>query len=296
MLATRLVTAAVLAASLFAVISFSDHVAVKVLYFCLFAGIAGTEFIALRWRSIEMRDNLIVKRPEIKPEHFFIGFLYGLAVVFLALGDYAMRSHMESGLAFVFVWCVVCSVGLSAWLYVTERNMAFASAKLINAMAGFIYISLPAVALYRMASVSIEGAPIGIGVYFCLAVALMGDTFAYFGGRLFGKRRLLPRVSPKKTLEGAYCGLIGSGITAVGVAWYFSFGVPLWIVFAVSVFAGAAGQIGDLMESALKRVANCKDSSGLLPGHGGALDRIDSVLFGAPLCNLIFFFNDIRLW
>ena len=293
MLATRLMTAAVLSAALFAVISFVDHQAVKVIFFAAFVSIAGLEYVALRWRSILGPGELIVPRPKITREHTMIGLLYGATVPALATGDALLVGYAEGGIGFAFIWAILSSIFLCCWFYFTERNLNLATSKLINAMAGFVYISIPGIALYRMANVEIPSAPVGIGVYFCLAVVLMGDTCAYFGGRLFGKRKLLPRISPKKTLEGAFCGLIGSGLTGTATAWFFGFGAPLSAVFVICVFAGAAGQIGDLVESALKRVANVKDSSGLLPGHGGALDRIDAVLLGAPLCNLVFYFNDI---
>ena len=293
MLATRLVRAAVLSAALFAAISFTNHEAVRVIFFAAFVAIAGLEYIALRWRTIEGAGQVMAPRPHISREHSVIGLLYGLSIAALAIGDAVMSSYDESGLAFVFFWSILSSLLLSVWLYLKEPSLERATSKLINAMAGFVYIAIPGIALYRMSKVEISSAPEGIGVYFCLAVVLMGDTCGYFGGRLFGRRKLLPRISPKKTLEGAVCGLIGSGLTGTLTAWFFNFGVPYWVVFCVCLVAGAAGQIGDLIESGLKRVANVKDSSGLLPGHGGALDRVDAVLLGAPLCNLVFYFNDL---
>lgn len=295
MLRTRLWTAAILACVLFATVSFSDSLILKVIFFSLFAGMAAIEFMALRFRTIEGPGSLIVPRPRITAEHMVIGMLHGLTIGALALGDHFGTTQRESGLAFAFVWAIFCSVALSAWFYVTERNLAQATSKLINSMAGFVYIAFPGITLYRMSLVEIPDAPVGIGLYFCLAVVLMGDSMAYFGGRLFGKRPLLPRISPKKTLEGSAFGLMGSGLTGVGIAYYFNFPAPLVLIFIVSVTAGLAGQIGDLFESALKRVANVKDSNGIFPGHGGALDRIDAVLFGAPLCNLVFYFQDIFL-
>jgi phosphatidate cytidylyltransferase len=114
------------------------------------------------------------------------------------------------------------------------------------------------------------------------AIVWVGDTGAFYGGRAFGRRLLLPRVSPKKTVEGAITGLIASVIagTVVGV-WRLS--IP-WMNLAVfSGIAAVAGQIGDLAESALKRSAGVKDSSSILPGHGGILDRLDSLLFAVPV-------------
>ena len=115
-----------------------------------------------------------------------------------------------------------------------------------------------------------------------LAVIWAGDSAAYYGGRAFGRHLLAPRVSPKKTIEGAIAGLIGSIAAGVVVGiWYL--GEPWPSLVVTSAVTAAAGQIGDLAESALKRSANVKDSSSILPGHGGILDRLDSLFFAAPV-------------
>ena len=112
-----------------------------------------------------------------------------------------------------------------------------------------------------------------------------GDTFAYFGGRAFGRRPLIPKVSPKKTVEGAACGLIGALLLSVAVgAW---FGIPLGRALTVGLAVGGLGPAGDFLESLLKRRAGVKDSGTLLPGHGGLLDRLDSLLLAAPVATLI---------
>lgn len=117
----------------------------------------------------------------------------------------------------------------------------------------------------------------------------MGDTTAYFGGRALGRTKLLPRVSPAKTVEGAIFGLLGS----VGIALLLSGLIfPLlgggesigwgWAI-VMGLLIGVVAQVGDLAESILKREAGVKDSGSLLPGHGGVLDRFDAVLFTLPL-------------
>jgi phosphatidate cytidylyltransferase len=114
------------------------------------------------------------------------------------------------------------------------------------------------------------------------AVVWAGDSAAYFGGRTFGRHLLAPRVSPKKTVEGAIAGLLGSviGGTLIGL---WRLGGPWSALLAITALTAIAGQIGDLAESALKRSAGVKDSSSILPGHGGILDRLDSLLFAAPV-------------
>jgi phosphatidate cytidylyltransferase len=115
---------------------------------------------------------------------------------------------------------------------------------------------------------------------FVLAVTWSGETAAYMVGRRWGRRRLAPRVSPAKTVEGAIAqGLVSLpvGLTLAGWA-----GLGAWHGLAAAGLLGVIGQIGDLAESFLKRCAGTKDAGGLLPGHGGLLDRLDSLLFNVP--------------
>ena len=113
------------------------------------------------------------------------------------------------------------------------------------------------------------------------------DTFAYFVGRRFGKRKLIPRVSPGKTVEGALGAILGTVLVAIGYAQilHVAAGYQLSLGGAVllGILIAVAAQIGDLAESLLKRDAGVKDSGTLFPGHGGALDRLDSLLFTLPL-------------
>lgn len=107
----------------------------------------------------------------------------------------------------------------------------------------------------------------------------MTDTGAYLVGRSFGRRKLLPRVSPNKTVEGAVGGLAASAITAILCAWAFGLGIGPAVAALVGVGLGIVGMVGDLAESMIKRHAGVKDSGTLIPGHGGVLDRIDALLF-----------------
>ena len=111
----------------------------------------------------------------------------------------------------------------------------------------------------------------------------VGDIGAYYIGRPFGKHKLAPRVSPKKSWEGSIASVVTS--TALGSLYLHQFlpGVPVWQAVALTATANVAGQLGDLAESAMKRGAHVKDSGGLLPGHGGFLDRVDSTLFALPV-------------
>ncbi len=115
-----------------------------------------------------------------------------------------------------------------------------------------------------------------------IAAAKLGDAGAYFVGSRWGRRLLAPRVSPKKTVAGAVGGLAASAIVSPAVAGLFGLGgVGFWVLFGLLV--GAAAQLGDLVESALKRSADVKDSGCLLPQFGGVLDVVDSLLLSGPV-------------
>jgi phosphatidate cytidylyltransferase len=120
-------------------------------------------------------------------------------------------------------------------------------------------------------------------VILLMVTIVISDSAQYYCGRAFGKTLLAPAISPKKTREGAIGGLIfGTTAMAVGGRWVFP-DAPLPLLVLVAATITALGMVGDLFESMLKRSAGVKDSSHLIPGHGGVLDRIDSWLFAAPL-------------
>lgn len=107
------------------------------------------------------------------------------------------------------------------------------------------------------------------------------DTFAFFVGSRFGKHKLCPAVSPGKTREGFAGGLAGSILGVVAAAWFFHFSLSTGLI--VGILVGIIGPCGDLVESSIKRFCGVKDSGRLLPGHGGVLDRFDSILFAIPV-------------
>ncbi|WP_155285070.1 phosphatidate cytidylyltransferase [Capnocytophaga felis] len=118
-----------------------------------------------------------------------------------------------------------------------------------------------------------------------LCIIWASDSFAYLTGKSFGKHKLFERISPKKTIEGFVGGLVGATITSSIIAFYSSRETWEWIVLAVVLVV--TGTIGDLVESSFKRVANVKDSGTILPGHGGLLDRLDSLVFASPFAYLV---------
>lgn len=120
-------------------------------------------------------------------------------------------------------------------------------------------------------------------VFFLLLVVWLGDSGAYYVGKTFGKHKLSPRISPKKTIEGLLGGVAASIIAAIVIQLTFFKTFPLLHAIIAGVILSIAGVIGDLAESMWKRSAAVKDSGTLIPGHGGFLDRFDSILFTAPI-------------
>ena len=125
-------------------------------------------------------------------------------------------------------------------------------------------------------------------IWFCLAGAVFADTFALFVGVKFGKKKLCPRVSPKKTVEGAIGGVIGSAVINIiaifvcNALCYKPFLVPVPVMIVLSFVLPVISMLGDLIASTIKRNYGIKDFGNLIPGHGGIMDRIDSISFVAP--------------
>jgi phosphatidate cytidylyltransferase len=123
----------------------------------------------------------------------------------------------------------------------------------------------------------------GWRILLLLAIVMGADTAAFFVGSALGRRRLAPAISPGKTVEGLLGGLVGGVLGALVVRWAGLRWLPILDAIGLGFGVAALGAAGDLAESLLKRWAGVKDSGALFPGHGGMLDRLDSLLFGAPL-------------
>jgi phosphatidate cytidylyltransferase len=152
-------------------------------------------------------------------------------------------------------------------------------------MANLLGVAYFSLALYSAWHVR-HGSDPRIGLQWTLlllAVIWTGDTAALFCGRSFGRTRFAPQLSPKKTNEGAAGGLLAGVLVAAVLRYSFMTDLDILHVIVASTLIGAFGQLGDLAESMLKRAADVKESSNLIPGHGGILDRIDSLLFAFPV-------------
>jgi phosphatidate cytidylyltransferase len=169
-------------------------------------------------------------------------------------------------------------LGLAMLILWTKRPLVEALPAVGISSSAILLVAFPlsyAVALHGLARVGPKL------LLFALVITWAGDSAAYFVGRAMGKHPLAPHISPKKTWEGS----VGSMVGSLLVAWAFSYWIriPIGHLLAMAVIGNVAGQMGDLLESAYKRSAGVKDSGGLLPGHGGVLDRIDALILCIPV-------------
>ncbi|MSO19225.1 MAG: phosphatidate cytidylyltransferase [Acidobacteria bacterium] len=224
---------------------------------------AGTVFAqAALWEYFRMAEAVSGSRMLHVPGH----------AISIALMAVALTDFLAEGTAslILLLLLIVLSAAMSP-----QRNLAHYFPTACGTLLGVAYTTVP-LSVYVWISRQEGGAPL---VLFTMVVVWASDSTAYFTGLAFGKHLAFPRISPKKTWEGVAGSMVGAMI--VGVAGYFIF--HDWTVFLLSVAVNIAAQIGDLVESAMKRSAGVKDSSQLVPGHGGVLDRIDALLFAAPM-------------
>ena len=178
-------------------------------------------------------------------------------------------------------------VALACGLLVTLVVASVLKRSIGWALSGLIYIGVPVLALVWLRVVQPEGLKL---VFWILCVVWAADTGAFFAGSAIGGPKLAPAISPNKTWSGAIGGLVGASLVGLGFA--IAVGVPIAVAMIASVLVGFAAELGDLQESWIKRRLNTKDSGSLIPGHGGLLDRLDSLLFAAPVVCLMILLPD----
>lgn len=182
------------------------------------------------------------------------------------------------GLEPAFVWLALLLMTVGAGiLAISARAPIEQGAASVGLLAfGMPYFALPSASLYRLQVFD------PWVLVLLLAIVWLGDSGAYYIGKTWGRHKLAPRVSPNKTWEGAIAN-IAAGMLAATAWSYWRLGeIDGWILLLAALVSTAA-QIGDLVESLLKRGAGVKDSGQILPGHGGMLDRMDALLFAAPV-------------
>jgi phosphatidate cytidylyltransferase len=235
-------------------------------------------------------------RPFRWPSYIFVGLFF----LFMALSP-PSKPLMDTAI-FIYTIGFAAAIAPFVFLLVGTRRVDLSSgfpAAAVSVLA-FAYIALPLAFLVQIRE-QWSGA---FMLLYLLLVVWAGDIFAFFVGRSLGRHLLSPRISPKKTWEGALASLIASLVVgtllynyALPISsallnaqlmerrdGYFALqSPPLWSTLLLSAAINIAAQLGDLVESLIKRGAGVKDSGGILPGHGGMLDRIDALLFAAPV-------------
>ena len=226
------------------------------------AFIGAQELTAMLARKEDKTDSIV-----LLPE-------WMLPVVAVLMGLGAMGG--ESGLHATLL------ISAAGWIIIelvfTPKNDLSKFTSLGFGLMGMIWI------IWSLAHVTlIKELPDGTALlFYLLFVISFSDIFAYFGGKRFGKSMLAPTISPKKTWEGSFFGVVGGGIVGavfgeIIISMFWLYGMLLAMLLAV------VGQFGDLIESKIKRLCNVKDSGKILPGHGGILDRIDGHMLAAPV-------------
>ena len=189
------------------------------------------------------------------------------------VGDQVVANAIALDAALLSGFVVLASMSLAAW-----QGGRDALGRAAASVFPMLYIGMPIGAMIALRTLRGREA-----LFLLLLTVMVSDTAQYYCGRAVGRRLLAPAISPKKTIEGAVGGFVfGALVLAVAGAWWAP-GIPGPLRALLGVAVVALGIAGDLFESMLKRSAGVKDSSSLIPGHGGVLDRIDALLFAAPV-------------
>jgi phosphatidate cytidylyltransferase len=262
-LAQRILTAAVLIPIL-VVSMFVEPTAWSILGFSVLAVFfAADEYLRMGLADQGQRDPAVGLRA-----------VFGLAGASVMIGNFVLGTAAAMAPSMFLAAMLVATAVL-----IRKQHLPAAGRHLAYALAGLVYVPMLACVWPLLKK---ELGPEWL--FLALALAFGSDTLAYFGGRAFGKHKLYEAVSPKKTVEGSIGGLVGGVLAMVGMGHYWlAPEIPIAHCVALGLVGSALGQIGDLVESMIKRTFGIKDSGHILPGHGGMLDRVDGLLFVAPL-------------
>jgi len=216
---------------------------------------------------VALREYFVMVFPR-RPQDQLMGVAFGVALSCTVFLNEVLDPSVWLG--------AILLAGFAAYLLTAGKLVERLNRLLLTLLGGFYigYLFPQWVLLFRL--------PHGRAwVFWVLLVVMVGDTVAYFVGRRYGNKKLAPEISPAKNVEGAWGYVVGAVVAGL-VGATFLFEQILWPeVLAMSLATSVFGQIGDLFESWIKRVFAVKDSGNLLPGHGGLLDRLDSLIFPA---------------
>lgn len=243
----------------------------------LFAVFISVVAIIALWEYFRIQfDHKIPVKLKIIP---FFGFFTGSFIV------WAVYSNYYEVVLGILIFNFIISAFISVFQY---KHDPFVLEIVIKQIIGILYIPL-----FLSCLVMIRNVESGVDwIFFLLCIVFAGDVGAYYTGISLGRHKLCPAVSPGKTVEGSIGGLAANLLTGSLFKFFFLPSLPWLESLLFFALIGVAGQAGDLFESELKRTAKVKDSGGILPGHGGILDRIDALLFAAPLA---YFFKEYIL-
>jgi len=209
---------------------------------------------------------------------FYAQYSVGLVETRSVTGSISIVRHLQAGTVPVEIVLLIFVLGATGIGLATRRALQDVLPGLAVSSAGLLFIALPFSYIVRIEEIERSGREL---VLFTLLLVWAGDMLAYFVGQALGRIPMAPALSPKKTWEGALGNLVGSLLVAVLFARWMQ--VDAVALLVIAGLGNIAGQAGDLIESAYKRGAGVKDSGTILPGHGGMLDRIDSLILAAPV-------------
>jgi phosphatidate cytidylyltransferase len=238
----------------------------------LFVLLAAASMVLALWEFY-----LLAKRLQLKPDPV-PGFVAGAALITISI------QNQEPALNFVLFLLVIIILVIATLIGAMLRGAPFDKmiASTGATILGVLYVALLGTHLVLLRT-QFEPQLSAHLLSFFFLVLMGGDAGAYYIGRALGKRKLAPKISPGKTWEGAIGGVVAAlAMAALAHFWFFR-ELPLKLALPLALAMSIVGILGDLVESALKRSASAKDAANILPGHGGLLDRLDSLLFNAPL-------------
>ena len=247
-------------------------IGIPIMVACVYFG--GIPFLALILILAFVAINEFYKMMQQKDFHpaFWVGNFFTL--FFIIFAYYALKRSWEPAHSAIFTGAALAT--MIATLFLKERPKE-SIVDIAVTLLGMVYIGWFFSYFLFLRAMTDRGGYL----LFLMATVWALDTIAYFVGKLFGRHRLFPKVSPNKTVEGAIAGFIFCVIAAAVFGYYAGFDMMHSIILGAII--GVVAQLSDLVESLIKRDAGVKDSSTLLPGHGGVLDRIDSFIFTAPV-------------
>ena len=234
-------------------------------------------------------------------------FMITRVLCFMVIGclcAYEYSKNLETTNVYITLWVLISYLIVNAFLSITKCGLmtylgVYVISVLVSLYSGIIHKKVSAVGAIN--TVSVLSYPCFLFAI-CMLIAasdrwaetcgiaiissILCDSFALFGGMLFGKHKLAPDISPNKTIEGAVCGaifsLLGGFVVYLLSAKFSATPLPLYVCLITAFVSSTLGQIGDLSESMIKRYLNIKDFSNLIPGHGGMFDRADAIIFAIP--------------